>query len=100
MGAPSRGARKLIEAFDGRWNVLAKFSPLIYSFVPKLNNKFRLLIRVVHNSAGGDQSRCVVHIYVGYHMESPARSAQPAADASIAQMDERVCMTVLLAHTV
>jgi hypothetical protein len=44
MEAPSRGARKLIEAFDGRWNVLAKFSGLIYSFVPKLNsNEFRPL---------------------------------------------------------
>jgi hypothetical protein len=39
MEAPSRGARKLIEVFNGRWNVLAKFSPLIYNFVPKLNNK-------------------------------------------------------------
>jgi hypothetical protein len=38
MEAPSRGARKLIEAFDGCWNVLAKFSPLNYSFIPKLNN--------------------------------------------------------------
>jgi hypothetical protein len=38
MEAPFRGARMLIEAFDGRWNVLAKFSPLIYNFVPKLKN--------------------------------------------------------------
>ena len=41
MEAPSRGARKLIEAFDGRWNFvslfLAKFVP-VPSFVPKLNN--------------------------------------------------------------
>jgi hypothetical protein len=46
-----RGTRKLIEGFDGHWNVLAKFSPLIYNFVPKLNNnKFRPL------ESGGSQS--------------------------------------------
>ena len=84
MEVPFRGARKLIQALDGRWNVytslfLAKFVP-VSSFVPKLNTiviimNLDLLIRVFHNSEAPPVARpavlsSLIAIYDARHMHA------------------------------